>query len=85
MPVILRQKRDESIVSVADMQDGQIGVIIGWAFSNQSFNGRVVQRCGSTLFSIGKGVGWSWDNCGSLASTCKVRLLKKGEMLEVDQ
>jgi hypothetical protein len=85
MPVILKSKPDESIIAVRDMVDGQIGVIVEWSYGQQTFNGRVVQRSGHTIFTIGMGGGQVWDNCEKLTLSCNVRLLKKGEILEVEQ
>lgn len=85
MPVILKTKIDESIVSVAEMHDGQIGVIVGWTYGDLNYIGRVVQKCGDLLVSIGMPYTNSFTDCNKYSSSCKVRLLKKGEILEIEQ
>lgn len=87
MPVTLKQKTDEVIVAARDMKDGQIGVIVKWGDSNLSSSliGRVVQKYATSLIVIGMTSGHSFGDTRKWEDCYQVRLLKKGEILEIEQ
>lgn len=73
--------KDKSI-SVLEMKDGDVGVIVAWARSGTSheYVGALVQKYHNTLIILGRGDGWT-NFQSSLASTERVRLLEEGETL----
>lgn len=84
MPLVIKNEQPPNTVSVLDMGDGQIGVIVhSPARSNV---GRIVQRHNDTLIAIGKPPSWSWE--GLMARNgmqgTRVRILEEGETLVVE-
>ena len=71
-------------IPVDRMKDGQIGVITLWE-GHPDVLGRVVQRNGSNLISIGKSSGCGWANVLQAADNSgrRVRLLEPGERIEI--
>jgi len=69
-----------------DMEDGDVGMIVAWAYN--MYIDRVVQRYQNSLIAIGIPSDFAWprvwsdDKC-KLSSDCRVQLLEKGEMLVV--
>jgi hypothetical protein len=63
------------------MQDGQIGIIVEW--SSGMLHNRIVQAYDDDLISIGLPNGNSWSNYKNLSDSCRVKLLKKGDLLEI--
>ena len=68
-----RRKR----VLARDLNDGQIAVII----EEGSYTGRIVQRFGTDLISIGLRRGQHWTNVDGV--TLEVRILKEGEPIRI--
>ena len=81
----LERKETPEGIWVGDMKDGEIAVIVSWAF--EEYVGRVVQRYGPHLVSLGMncGAGWSdvWRCPASVFKNNRVRLLERGEKLVV--
>jgi len=71
-------------IPVGQMKDGQIGVVVQWE-REPDLLGRVVQRHGSRLISIGEPAGQTWSNLLQVSDTSgyRVRLLNPGEKIEV--
>jgi len=70
---------------VTSMLDGDIAVITNWSVSN--YVGRIVQRYGDSLITLGEDSGWGWGEYFKNVksdSQCRVRILEKGETLEVN-
>jgi hypothetical protein len=84
--VELVKKEEPAGIWVGDMMDGDIGVIVEWN-NSLLYLGRIVQRYGDDLVAIGLSSGGGWSESLSrpcrLPSSCRVRLLEKGEMLIV--
>jgi len=81
----LVKKENTEGIWVGNMKDGDIGVIIEWGSIIYCL-GRIVQRYGNDLISIGMPSGDSWrvlTPSRELSSNCRVRLLKKDEVLVV--
>lgn len=66
----------------ADMEDGELAVIVG---TDANYLGRIVQRIGNSLYTIGgrKENKWGdiWGDVSVLAM--QVRILQPGELIEV--
>jgi hypothetical protein len=65
------------IISVHNMKDGQIGEIV----QDNVYGGRIVQRFGHKLVSLGFYSGKAWEHLFQSTSTMKIRLLEKGEKI----
>ena len=80
----LEKEKPEGIW-VGDMKDGDVAVIVSWAFGG--YAGRIVQRYGLHLISLGMDYnkGWRdlWSYPSSISKNNRVRLLEKGEKLVV--
>ena len=82
-------KESSTDVCVQRMRDGDIGVVVAWnGSSKDGYVGRVVQRYGENLISLGMGKDNSW--CGLFGGhnraaweDCLVRILNPGTKLEV--
>lgn len=48
-------------ISVFDMKDGDVAVIRQWDTSNTNYVGRIVQRYGDDLITLGAPSGNGWD------------------------
>lgn len=69
-------------IQVGDMQDGDIAVITQW--NAGQYIGRVVQRYGDYLISVGALMGHGWGKMFPADwPECRVRVLEKGETLVV--
>ncbi|HUW30217.1 MAG TPA: hypothetical protein VM223_01255, partial [Planctomycetota bacterium] len=72
-----------SEIHVGDMKDGDVGVITSWV--PVEYIGRVVQRYGNYLVTLGAGSESGWHSIftspSGLAETDRVRLLEDGEEL----
>ena len=75
----LVKKESPEGIWVGDMKDGDIGVIVNWEVSG--YSGLIVQRRDNDLIIIGDTDGWSVVT--NVSKNCRVRLLKKGEILIV--
>ena len=85
----LEEKETPEGIWAGDMKDGDVAVIISWSdsFDYNTYPGRIVQRYGTQLITIGMGWGQGWSRgfyrqCG-FSEACRVRLLEKGEKLVV--
>ncbi len=82
-------RQQESSIPVMEMKDGDIAVIVNWSTDSYKYVDRIVQRHESTLLTVGANYGKAWgpvfsDGRESLPDTCRVRILEKGETLEVN-
>jgi hypothetical protein len=66
-------------IMAKDLKDGQLAVITE-SFSN--YRGRIVQKYGEDLISVGMPTGNGWKG-GDYRVTLAVRVLKDGEILTV--
>ena len=83
MSVKLQSKLDEQLISVYDLKDGQIAEIITWPFN---YKGRIVQRIGDDLITIGGGFGRgfvSFYTSMKITEPAQVRVLNEGETLVI--
>ena len=81
MRIKLLNAKKPTVIHVQSLKKGQIAAVINW--SVPCYIGLIVQRCGDTLFAIGK-ENCYWDlNDKTLASECQVRLLESGETIEI--
>lgn len=71
-------------ISVYEMKDGQIAVITKWGGSPY-YIGRIVQRYGNNLITIGMDCGRTWPGLFNEKpdSELRVRLLKPGETITI--
>ena len=79
----LERKETPEGIWVGAMKDGEVAVIVAWPF--EEYVGRVVQRYGPHLVSIGMncGAGWSGFWPAYISKNSCVRLLERGEKLVV--
>jgi len=54
----LHTPRPNTSINVGDMKDGEIGVITNWGTADE---GRIVQRYGEDLVTLGSGRNDSWS------------------------
>lgn len=88
MSTELVNKVDDSIFAL-DLKDGQIAVTTSWSYSN--YIGSLVQRYKDDLICIGLDNTHSWKNVYNMIDrnantpwlSCKVRVLKDGELIKV--
>lgn len=79
-------KKSNDSVSVLQMKDGDIALITEWStyddIITSRYEGRIVQRYGNSLISIGmnKGCVWSgiWEEPISQMKGCYVKILGEG-------
>ena len=71
-------------ISVFEMKDGQIAVITNWG-DIPEYTGRIVQRYGNNLITIGMDCGRTWPGCFNEKpdNAYRVRLLKLGETITI--
>ena len=85
MTVALEENNKHRIVHPSEMRDGEIGVIVKWEPDN--YIGRIVQRYNDILITIGEPTGKAFpDICRystGTTSSCKVRILEKGEKIVI--
>lgn len=77
-------KRVGEVINVAEMQDGQIGIITSWCIG--SYEGDIVQRYGDHLICLGEETGNSWTDFfkkGEEHVGCEVEILRKGTQIEL--
>jgi hypothetical protein len=74
----LNEEKGDTLLA-KDLKDGQLAIIVG-DYSN--FKGRIIQRYGNDLVSIGLPIGNGWSNRAD-AVTLEVRVLQDGEILTV--
>lgn len=90
MKATLKNKAPIPYIHVLDMEDGQVAEIVEWKQVNvdDPYEGRIVQRVGSDLITIGSGRGNTWIelfkcNLKDLPK-CIVRLLQNGEEIVIN-
>ena len=76
--VTLKSNEKPNTIMAKDLEDGQIAVIIE-NFSD--YKGRVVQKYGDDLVTIGMSSCRGWPNGNSV--TLLVRILEEGELLTI--
>lgn len=76
--VTLKSDEKPTTVMAKDLEDGQIAVIVE-NFSD--YKGRVVQKYGDDLVTIGMSSYRGWPNGNSV--TLLVRILEEGELLTI--
>ena len=87
MPCTLHNADSPDIISVSNMPDGALGVLVECATCPDSV-GQIVQRYGSALVVLGERSGRCWGTiCENTAvkSPFRVRLLKPGELIRVGE
>lgn len=71
-------------IPVFDMKDGQIGIVTEWG-NNNDIVGRIIQRYNDILISLGKLSGSSFPYAlKTYDDTLRVRILQKGEQIEIE-
>lgn len=71
------------IVTPSEMKDGEIGVIINWE-DRTDYSGRVVQKYGKALITLGEGYFLSWTEADKITNPlCQIEILPKGTTLEI--
>ena len=80
MRVVLGAKNDS--IQVSSMKDGEIAIITSWGNSLNYLIGRVIQRYGDTLVSLGMHSASSWDSIPT-SEECMVRLLSEGDIIKI--
>lgn len=76
MSVQLKVTPNLNLIKTNQLEDGQLAIIVNYP----SYEGRVVQRIGDRLQTVGGSAGNSWTINGP---TFKVRRLEVGETIEV--
>lgn len=74
--VKLKSNEKPNTIMAKDLEDGQIAVIIE---DFHDYKGRVIQKFGDSLVTIGMSSGQGWCNGNSV--TLLVRVLQNGEEL----
>lgn len=78
------------IISIFDMEDGQIGEIVTWGGGKSEYSGRIIQRHSEKLISLGLPSGKSWphllhsDYNRAEKQNYLVRLLQPGDSIVVE-
>jgi len=83
MTVVLKDNQDS--IPVCEMQDGDIGMIVNWHHI-YNYVGRIVQRYGCHLITLGQDHTHSWPeyfNYQTSDEEYRVRILKAGEILKI--
>lgn len=85
--MIKLEKNDECSVHIDSMKDGDVAVIVEWGEYDNSHVGEVVQRYKNALVVLGKPSANCWTTMFTHGNSNKyrVRILKKGEKLVVEQ
>lgn len=80
----LIDRRMPNEINADDMKDGQIGIITSWI--GEGYEGRVVQRVGNRLITLGRGSGNSWTTFfgGAPNGRCRVIVFAKGEQITLE-
>lgn len=83
MGVKLRKEEQRPGICMHDMKDGDIGEIVSW--DHKFYIGRIVQRCGQYLISVGLSSGNGWGEVFNTPrkENRRVRILEPGEVLEI--
>ena len=71
-------------IPVYEMKDGQIAVITNWGYIPE-YVGRIIQRYGNSLISIGMDCGKAWPEFINEKpdNAYRVRLLQPGETITI--
>lgn len=85
--MIKLKKQCSAFKKAADMKDGEIAVITVW--SGPNYVGRIVQRYGNNLVSLGMGCSHSWSEAWGIDKNifidgCLVRTLAPGDELVIE-
>ena len=75
-------------IPISELMDGRLAIITRWEIS-PGCEGRIVQRYGNALVSIGMNCGNAWNiwfqsNPGRHDDVCRVKVLEPGTQLEVE-
>lgn len=81
MSVRIKTDADDNTIPAIEMEDGDIGIVTKWGVFSET-TGRIVQRHGEGLMTIGEVYGQRWDACPKGADT-RVRVLEPGTTLEI--
>lgn len=83
--VKIAQEPKDNTISVLDMKDGDIAIIVDW--SSRDHLGKIVQRYKDNLITVGKHSGEGWSSFFLTTDESpkrRVRILPKGTLLEID-
>jgi len=70
-------------IPISEMKDGDLGVITDWDGWGHCHVGRIVQKYGDDLISVGMASGHCWVSFFKNNGGCRVRILPKGTKLEI--
>jgi hypothetical protein len=77
----------DTSVPVDKMVDGDVAIITAWTKPNPEYVGRIVQRCGDILLTLGGDSSKTWDSIFNASRSylfdCRIRILQKGETIIV--
>lgn len=79
--VRLVNRNEKNTIAVKDLEYGVLAEIVSWG-GLPGYKGIIVQRTGKEELHI-VGYNDSWDNLSTLGTNFRVRILEKGEILEV--
>lgn len=75
---------DNVALTPSQLKDGQFAIFTSGGSYGYSYVGRVVQRVGNTLITLGKGAPARWSDLSkATVKGIKVRALKSGECIQV--
>lgn len=81
------EEKIKSDISINDMRDGQIGVITRWG-NHDEYLGRVVQRYGDSLITLGQCYGRGFYRPIGIESAnegkLRVQILENGTLLRLE-
>lgn len=77
----LKEELGPPTIMAKDLRDGQLAVVVE-SFSD--YKGRIVQKYGNDIVTIGMSCGNGWSG-GADCVTLAVRILKDGELLTVSK
>jgi hypothetical protein len=83
--VRLQNKYQNKLITPNQLEDGDLAEIIKWGDA-VGYVGYIVQRYQDRLITVGKYSGHSWIDIDSNSlndGTCLLRVLEKGELIEV--
>lgn len=76
MVELIGNERNNRVLA-KDLKDGQIAIIT----ESCPYNGRIVQRFGDDMITIGLPSGHHWTQIGN--NTLEVRILEDGELIKI--
>lgn len=75
---------DNVSLTPSQLKDGQLAIFTTGGSYGFGYTGRVVQRVGNTLITVGKGAPARWSDLNkATVKGIKVRALKAGECIQV--